>query len=57
MITERAIDEQGNVLWDEPYVFSKMSAKGEEIIRDYKWYTVVSSQFVTSDRIETVLSG
>ncbi|RJR29691.1 hypothetical protein C4564_01875 [Candidatus Microgenomates bacterium] len=55
MIVEHAVDEQGNVLWNEAYVFNSLSAKGEKIIRNYKTYIVVSSKFVSDDVIETVL--
>lgn len=53
-LQEIATLQDGTVLWDEPYVFRRLSAKGELIVRDSKGYIVVSSQ-VVNGIIQTVL--
>jgi hypothetical protein len=47
-------DRKGNVLWDEPYVFSRLSAAGQWFIRDYIHYIVESCER-DGDTIKTVV--
>lgn len=55
-MTEQAVDQHGNVLWDEPYIFLRLSGPGELLVRNFVEYEVISSQLLPDKkRIETVL--
>jgi hypothetical protein len=53
-LTEIAKDELGNVLWNRPYIFKRLSAVGEYLVDNWIGYTVVSSK-LEGDTVHTVL--
>lgn len=53
-LVEIAKDEAGNILWEEPYKFSNLSAPGEFMIRDRKHYTVLSA-IRSGDKVMTTV--
>jgi len=53
-LREIAKDESGNVLWDRPYPFKRLSAVGELLMDNQIQYAVVSSK-VEEGIVKTVL--
>lgn len=44
---EIAVDEEGNVLWVERYIFERIHGPGESFIRDRQTYKVIASSVTT----------
>ncbi len=53
-LVEIAKDENGVLLWQRPYIFKRLSAKGEQLCEAGQWYVVISSE-VEGQIVQTIL--
>ncbi len=51
---EKVIDECGNILWEKPYPFRRLFAKGQEQVINSKRYITISCKLIGDTVYQTL---